>query len=76
MSDDRLINIETMLAHQDQQIQDLSDMLNVQRAEIDTLKRLLQKAQDKIADIEGAQGDKEPALSVAEQALRDKPPHY
>jgi uncharacterized coiled-coil protein SlyX len=76
VSEERLIKIETLLVHQERQIQDLSDMINLQRKEIDTITRRLQKAQEKLSDLENTGGEREPDLSVAEQALRDKPPHY
>lgn len=66
-----------MLAHQERQIQDLSDLLNLQRKEIDILKARLDKTQRKIVEIEqGSPEIKDNGLSVTEQALRDKPPHY
>ncbi len=64
-----------MLAHQEQQIQDLSDVVGAQRKEIDMLTRRLEKTQAKLLDLQDAGGE-EKALSVTEQALRDKPPHY
>ncbi len=75
MSEERLVKIETMLAHQEQQIQDLSDVVGAQRKEIDMLTRRLEKTQAKLLDLQDAGGE-EKALSVTEQALRDKPPHY
>lgn len=76
MSEDRLTKIETLLAHQDQQIHDLNDMILLQGKEIDALKLRLERAQQKLLDIESAGPGKEEGLSVTEQALRDKPPHY
>jgi SlyX protein len=77
MSEDRLTKIETLLAHQDQQIQDLSEVLNLQRKEIDALKVRLERTQKKLIEVEaGAGAGEEKSLSVTEQALRDKPPHY
>ncbi len=75
MSEERLVKIETMLAHQEQQIQDLSDVVGTQRKEIDMLTRRLEKTQAKLLDLQDGGGE-EKALSVTEQALRDKPPHY
>ena len=77
MEQDRLTKIETMLAHQEQQIQDLSDMLALQGKEIGILKARLDKTQRKLVDLEqGSGADEGEGLSVSEQALRDKPPHY
>ncbi|MBU0799620.1 MAG: SlyX family protein, partial [Alphaproteobacteria bacterium] len=47
MNNDRLDHIETTLAHQDQQIQDLSAMIAAQWKEIERLRRLLSAAQEK-----------------------------
>ena len=77
MDDARLIKIETLLGHQDRQIQDLSDMIDIQRKEIDLLRRRLDKTQAKLVDLQagGLDADETP-LSPSEQAARDKPPHY
>lgn len=75
MIDDRLARIETTLAHQEQQIQDLSDMVNVYRKEIEALKRRLEITNSKLSDIEIAAADGK-VLSASEQAAMDKPPHY
>lgn len=77
MTDDTLQDIQIMLAHQERQIQDMSDLINLQRKEIDILKARLDKTQRKIVEMEHGAGDgKDAAMSVTEQALRDKPPHY
>lgn len=69
--------MQTTLAHHERQIQDLSDIVLEQRRDIDRLKLLLEKTGRKLADLEmaAAEGQGE-GLSVTEQALRDKPPHY
>lgn len=74
---DKFTPIEETLAHQDQQIQDLSEMLIAQGDEITALKRQIEKLQGKMGDMEqnsGAGGDK--PMSVTEQAAMDRPPHY
>ncbi len=76
MTEERLARIETALAHQEQQIADLSEMLDVYRREIDVLKRRLEIANSKLADLEIAGQEGQKSLSVTEQAARDKPPHY
>lgn len=77
MTNDDLQSIQTVLAHHERQIQDLSDIVTAQRQELDRLRALLEKTGRKMADLElsvaEGQGDR---LSVTEQALRDKPPHY
>lgn len=78
MTAEKIDKIETLLAHQERQIQDLSDMLNLQRKEIDVLKTRLDRTQKKIVDMETMNdgGGQSEILSVTEQAARDKPPHY
>ncbi len=79
MSDDETLQrIETLLAHHERQIQDLSDIIAAQSKEILFLKARLQKTNEKLADIEASSGDsaQKEGLSVTEQALADKPPHY
>ena len=77
MNNDRLTAIEMQIAHQEQQIGELNDVITAQWREIDTLKRKLGEAEDKIEDLryrrDSGEGD---ALSSAEIAARDKPPHY
>ncbi len=77
MSEERLVKIETLLVHQEQQIQDLSDMLHLQRKDIEGLIRRLERATAKISELEEGSGvGEDKSLSVTEQAARDKPPHY
>lgn len=78
MNDEMLHKIEITLAHHEQQITDLSEMINAQWQQIEMLKRQLAKAQDKLTLLEAGAGDgtDDSALSVTEIALRDKPPHY
>ena len=69
--------MQTLLAHHERQIQDLSDIVMEQRRDIDRLRLLLEKTNQKVTDIELAATDGQgEGLSVTEQALRDKPPHY
>lgn len=70
--------IEETLAHQEQQIQDLSDVLIKQSREIESLRAQLAKLQGKVDVIQHDMNapDEGRALSVSEQAARDKPPHY
>jgi uncharacterized coiled-coil protein SlyX len=76
MSEDRFDKIEEVLAHQDQQISDLSEMVSEQWKTIDTLKKQASLMKDKMAALEAAQDSGEGELSVSEIAERDKPPHY
>lgn len=78
MTDDKFEKIEMAIAHQDRQIQDLSEMINAQWQQIEFLKRKLELTQSKLSALEGASADaeQESNLSVSEIAARDKPPHY
>lgn len=72
---DKLNTLEEMVSHQDRQIQDLNDVVTNQWAEIDALKRKLERLGAKMQEIEVAAKDVE-ELSVTEQATLNKPPHY
>lgn len=74
----KLIEIETTLAHQDQQITDLNAVITDQWKDIDRLKRLLDKAMAKIERLEGGAGDvgEGDSMSLIDRARQDIPPHY
>lgn len=76
--EDKITHIETLLAYQEQQLQELSDVVITQGDEIIVLKKGLKKANDKITELELNISDnkKEGFLSVTEMANHDKPPHY
>jgi uncharacterized coiled-coil protein SlyX len=65
MSDGAIQNLQETVAHQEQQISDLSDMIITQGHEIDTLKKELLKLQGKVENIEESAPE-------ADQ----RPPHY
>ncbi|MCB9991158.1 MAG: SlyX family protein [Rhodospirillales bacterium] len=76
MSDaEKIEQLEIALAHQDRQIQDMSDMLGAQWKEIERLKRHLTKTEEKLQDYIDSAGE-DAGLSPTEIAARDKPPHY
>lgn len=77
MSEKRLQTLEETLAHQDQQIADLSEMLILQGREIAKLHNDITKLNGKISLMENheTQGESE-ALSGADFAAQNKPPHY
>lgn len=64
MKDDKIMTIETTLAHHERQIQELSEGMSAQWKEIERLRRSLDKALAQIEDTDGA-----PPASA-------KPPHY
>lgn len=77
MSEERLQTLEETIAHQDQQIADLSEMLILQGREIAKLHKEITKLNGKLNVMEnhGGHGEGEP-LSGAEFAAQNKPPHY
>ena len=68
MSDDRLQDIETTLAHQDKVIADLSDVINDQWKVIESLKRKLLETNNKVDELENNAGGNDQA--------NVKPPHW
>jgi len=76
MTDNKLIDIETTLAHHEQQIEQMNAVITDQWKEIEALKRQLSRAVDKIEQLRHDSSDGEEALSTLEQAARDRPPHY
>ena len=78
MTDETINGIETTLAHHEQQIEDLSEMIRLQWKEIDLLKRRLDNTQNLLSDLQSNPSDAEPGepLSVTEIAAAEKPPHY
>ncbi len=76
-NDETLADIQILLSHHERQIHELSDIVTGQAKEIERLKKRLDLAHEKLAEVEqtASEGRKE-GLSVTEQALRDKPPHY
>jgi len=74
MSTDKL---EEALAHQEQQINDLNDIVTKQWNEIDALKKQLTRLGAKLEQVEeiAKEGNNEP-LSAIEEAALNKPPHY
>lgn len=78
MNEDLIKKIEIALAHHEQQIADMSEILNNQWQQIEQLKRQLSTAQDKLKLLEAGAGEGagDSSMTVTEIALRDKPPHY
>lgn len=78
MSDEKLNGIETALAHHEQQIEDLSEMIRRQWKEIDLLKRRLERTQSKLDELNTGMADADPnePQTITEIAAAEKPPHY
>lgn len=73
MVDQHITTIETKLAHQEQQIQDLSDMISKQWKEIDVLRKLLSKTELRLGELENTGTD---PFSDTQAIDHEKPPHY
>lgn len=70
--------IEITLAHQQQMLDDLNDIVTGQSKEIGTLKKKLAQAQDRVEALE-MQNDatrQQEGETATEFAGRSKPPHY
>ncbi|NQZ14906.1 MAG: SlyX family protein [Alphaproteobacteria bacterium] len=74
--DNRTDKIEETLAHQEQQISDLNDIVTKQWKEIDRLTKALSRLGDKVEELEANKSDDGEGLSVTEEAALNKPPHY
>lgn len=78
--DEHLIRLETMLTHQEQQINDLNEVVKSQWREIETLKARLDRTQNKLValqdDVELAVSKDGKSMTVTEMAAAEKPPHY
>lgn len=78
MNDDKIIDIETALAHHEQQITEMSEVITDQWKMIDALKSRLDKLLAKIERLEQSpqEDDRNEALSGIEFARQNTPPHY
>ncbi|HOO51247.1 MAG TPA: SlyX family protein [Alphaproteobacteria bacterium] len=77
-SQDKISQLEMLVAHQDKQIADLSDMATEQWKEIDLLKTQVRFLVGRLKDMESSAGDDKlgDAKTVTEMAAAEKPPHY
>jgi SlyX protein len=66
MDEDRLIDIETKVAHQEQLLSDLNEALSDQQAQIGRLESLCKSLIDRLKSL----GD------GADQSSDERPPHY
>ena len=78
MYDKKIEELETALAHHEQQIHDLSGMINEQWRQIEMLTQRLEMTQSRLRMLEatGGESDEDSNMTVTEIAARDKPPHY
>jgi SlyX protein len=68
MSEDRFIELETRLAHQDQTLFELNDAVTRQQQQITSLERLCRSLVERIASLDD---------SIRDRAAGDeRPPHY
>lgn len=73
---DKIDNLEEMLAHQAQEIAELNEVVTTQGQEIDTLKKYIKIKLDKIENmIDDTDGEGD-FKSVSDEAAANKPPHY
>ncbi len=68
MDEDRLIDIETKIAHQEQLLSELNEALTDQQAQIGRLESLCQSLMDRLKSLVDN--------AAAEQASDERPPHY
>lgn len=70
--------LQTLIAHQDQQIAELNEIVTKQWAEIDGLKKYMQLTKTKIQELENNIGElgSQDGISVSDEAAANKPPHY
>ncbi len=65
MTQENINQIEETLAHQEQQIQDLSEMIIAQNRDIETLQKKLEKLEGKLGQ-----------MTEEGEPANQKPPHY
>lgn len=67
MSNDKIIDLETRMAYQDDTIQQLSDVIYRQQKQIDKLEKMVELIVGKVQDI---------SSSLPSASQDEKPPHY
>lgn len=78
MSDNKIEELEGIIAHQEKQISDLNEIVTRQWDEIDAIKTMIKRTRDKMNEVENQMSDMsggEPQ-SVSDMAAANKPPHY
>ena len=67
MSDEKIIDIETRLAYQDDTIQQLNDVIYRQQQQIDKLEKTMQLLLERLQEL---------MAGSAGEVIDEKPPHY
>ncbi|MGB3624156.1 SlyX family protein [Ketobacter sp. MCCC 1A13808] len=67
MTDEKIIDIQTRLAFQDDTIQELNDVIYRQQQQIDKLEKTVHLLLGKVQDL---------MSSSSEEIIDEKPPHY
>ncbi|MEM6812085.1 MAG: SlyX family protein [Pseudomonadota bacterium] len=73
--DEKLQELEAMIAHQEKVIHDLNDVVVQQGQEIETLKQYIKIKFEKI-EVSLESISEADHKSVSDEALANKPPHY
>ncbi len=74
--EEKIINIETSLAHHEQQIAEMSEIITGQWKQIEALKAMLLRMGKKMEQMGYDNQQEEPAKSLIDKAREDIPPHY
>lgn len=72
---EKIQDLELLIAHQGKEINDLNEVVTEQAVEIDTLKKYIKIKLSKIETSIEEIGEGE-HKSVSDEALANKPPHY
>ena len=72
MSEDRFIDLESRLAHQDQLLNELNEVVTQQQAQIMQLETLCNSLTSRVRSI----GDAVPDSNRESDSTNEKPPHY
>ncbi len=75
---DKIIELETTLAHHEQKLDELSELVTDQWKQIELLKRALTKAEDKIDQMayDKKDGGGSESGSSMDDLRAERPPHY
>ncbi len=74
--ENKIIDIETTLAHHDQQIAEMSEIITDQWKQIETLNRKLLRLGDKMEQMGNDRGQEDSSIDSIERARQEIPPHH